>query len=316
MKKLLLILLCVPLIAFSQDCKNKEIKINYTNGLEIFNVCEYNLNINYDEEKEYFWYTSFSKINKTKGGSGGQLLNGNYKFYDEQGNMRMQKSYNLGLMDGDHIWWDSLGNITSRTSYQDGLSVYTKFQNDEGYWIEWENRSFPGNLFGSEGAIKRSYDKYNTLKSKQTFYNMSCYHLITYYSNSQKEMEATMHAFPGTDGNCYGKITWWYRNGNIKIKGTYYSEEECNFYNPLYLTEMKDGVWEWYLEDGELDYSCTYKPEILFWPNGNKKSLGTLIYSASTDTWLQHGKWEYFDDGGIIDFTKQFSWGDEVKEDE
>ena len=80
--------------------QTKEIKINYTNAIEIFKICVSGCVTNYDVKNEYFWYTDFSKIKSTEGGSGGNLLHGNYKLFDENGNLRQDKNYYFGLPDG------------------------------------------------------------------------------------------------------------------------------------------------------------------------------------------------------------------------
>jgi antitoxin component YwqK of YwqJK toxin-antitoxin module len=152
MKKLFNIL-TFTLLAFASDgqtsIQTKEVKIPYTNGYEIFRICISGCAVSFGDKQEYFWYTEFSKIKSTKGGSGGNLLHGNYKFYDEHGNLRQDKSYYLGLPDGSEKNWDSLGNITSQTKYNKGKIVYWKFQNDEKNWIE-----LIGQIF-QEGTIKK-----------------------------------------------------------------------------------------------------------------------------------------------------------------
>ena len=46
--------------------QTKEVKIRYTNGNEIFKICSSSCATNFEETKEYFWYTEFSKIKSTR----------------------------------------------------------------------------------------------------------------------------------------------------------------------------------------------------------------------------------------------------------
>ena len=77
------------------------------------------------------------KDKNNKGGCGGKLLNGNYKFYDQFGNLREEKNYTLGLKDKNATTWDSLGNIQSKSIYDNDKLIYWKFINDEGFWVEF-----------------------------------------------------------------------------------------------------------------------------------------------------------------------------------
>ena len=113
-----------------QTCQQDEIKIRYTNGFEIFNICKSNPQITFEESREYYWYTEFSKIKSTKGGCGGQLLHGNYKFYDEDGNLMIDQNYVFGLEHGDGKKWDNEGNIVQITKHDRGEYIYWKFKED------------------------------------------------------------------------------------------------------------------------------------------------------------------------------------------
>lgn len=163
--------------------QTKEIKIPYTNGYEVFNICSSGCSTTFDDKKEYFWYNEFSKIKSTKGGSGGSLLHGNYKFYDENGNLRQDKYYYLGLSDGSEKTWDSLGNITSQYKYSKGDIIYMKFQNEEKYWIE-----FNGPMF-KEGTVRKVYTQFNSLISEETMLANFKQRIKTYYEYSGKVKE-------------------------------------------------------------------------------------------------------------------------------
>ncbi len=140
--RLLFLIFFITINSFGQTCKQEEVKIIYKNGFEVFNICKSNPSITFDDNKEYYWYTEFSKIKSTEGGSGGNLLNGNFKFYDDYENFRIDKNYTLGLEDGNDVHWDSSGNITFKNIYNKGKIVYQKFLNDEKYWIEFNGPMF------------------------------------------------------------------------------------------------------------------------------------------------------------------------------
>ena len=66
--------------------------------------------IDYKDSSEYYWYNEYSGVKSTKGGSGGNLLHGKYQRYDENGNLKVEANYYLGLEDGLRRTWDEEGN--------------------------------------------------------------------------------------------------------------------------------------------------------------------------------------------------------------
>ena len=283
---------------FGQTCEQEEILIRYTNGFEVFNICKTNPTIDFNEKKEYYWYTEFSKVKSTKGGCGGNLLHGNYKFYDEFGNLRVDKNYSLGIEDGNDVRWDSLGNITSKTTYKKGDIIYYKFLNDNKYWIE-----FNGPMF-SEGTIRKVYTQYGTLISEEKMLADFKQYIKVYYeypSNQLKEEYTTS----GLGGDyMYGSYTAYYDNGKIEIEGQFYEGDYTN---------IKVGVWKWYNKDGSVDSEETYKAEVLFWPSGEMKVAGGYIFDTDTNEWVKIGEWRWYDEEGKFKEKKEYKWGVEIE---
>lgn len=283
---------------YGQTCQNEEIKIRYTNGFEVFNVCKTNPTISFDEKTEYYWYTEFSKIKSTKGGCGGNLLNGNYKFYDEDGNLRVDKNYLLGIEDGNDIRWDSLGNITTKKTYNKGDIIYWKFLNEENYWIE-----FNGPMF-TEGTVRKVYTKYGTLVSEEK--NLADFkkHVKVYYEYPSGQLnEEYTSGLLGDD--MYGKYTAYYKNGKIEVDGQFHEGD---------YTSIRVGTWKWYNEDGTLNSESNYKAEVLQWENGETKLTGGYIYDTDTEKWLKIGEWRWYDETGKFIEKKKYEWGVEVSE--
>ncbi len=300
MKELSIIFLTYlfAIFLYGQTCQNEEIKIRYTNGFEVFNVCKSNPILSFDEKKEYYWYTEFSKIKSTKGGCGGNLLNGDYKFYDENGNLRIEKAYLLGLKDGNDIRWDSLGNITRKEIYKKGEIIYEKFLNEENYWIE-----FNGPIF-AEGTIRKVYTKNGTLVSEEKYLSDFKKHVKVYYEypSVQLKEEYTSGLF-GDD--MYGKYTAYYKNGKIEVDGQFH--EDAN-------TSIRIGTWKWYNEAGTLDYENNYKAVVLQWENGEKKLTGGYLFDTDTEKWIKIGEWTWFDEAGKLIEKKKYRWGVEESE--
>jgi len=262
-----------PLILLGQTCQTEEIKLRYSNGFEVFNICATNPTFKFDEKKEYFWYTEFSNIKSTKGGCGGKLLHGNYKFYDEDGNLRLDKNYLLGILDGNEVSWDSVGDIISKTTYRNGDIIYWKFLNDN-HWIEHN-----GPLF-KEGTVKKVYTRYGTLISEEKMLPEFRHHIKVYYEypSGQLKQEFTSSGIGGD--YMYGSFKSFFDNGRIETEGQFYEGDYLN---------IRTGTWKWYNEDGSINAEEIYKAEVKFWPNEKMKVAGGYIFDNESSEWLKTG---------------------------
>lgn len=295
-----LIVLCLyTKVSYGQTIiKTIEKQIRYTDGLEIFNICLQNCVTKFDDKKEYYWYTSFSNIKSTKGGSGGDLLHGNYKFYDKNGKLLQDKNYYLGLPNGSEKNWDSLGNITSHIRYNKGEIVYWKFQNEEKYWIE-----FNGPMF-KVGTIRKVYTNYNVLISEDINLPNLRKQIKTFYEYSGKLKES--YTTLGFDvDNLIGKYTSYFENGKIEVDGQYYDGDYPN---------IQIGTWKWYKSDGTLKATEIYKAEFEKWVNGDIKVAGGYIFDSVNNTWIKIGVWRWYSEEGKFLSRKNYNWGVEITE--
>ncbi|WP_146743752.1 hypothetical protein [Aequorivita sp. CIP111184] len=316
MKRSLLTLIFIFTIAFlhSQSSgKREEIRIQYTNGLEIFNVLVGNNKTDFDDNKEYYWYTEFSKIKSTKGGNGGMLLDGNYKFYDEKGNLIINENYKLGLKQGESKKWNDDGDLMEILKFDEGETVYWKYHpdDDEG-WVEQIGRML------NDGWIKNSIDQYgNLLASQKTFSDDKSEvkglktKTVIYYKNSTiKKEEYTTFMF--LNNSYIGEYTQFYENGNKRVYGKLFDPFD-NGINK-YAGNIRDGEWKWYLENGELDITDKYRAKIEYWDNGNIKFIYGQLFDEEVNNWINHGVfYSYEENGEGIGDTTEYEWG-EIKE--
>lgn len=293
----LLLLTFLTNISYGQTTiQTKEIKIQYINGNELFNICTTGCATTFEDNKEYFWCTEFSTIKSTKGGSGGNLLHGNYKHYDENGNLRQYKNYYLGLLDGDTKDWDSLGNITSKAKYSKGNIIYWKFQNKSKFWVETN-----GGIF-KEGRSIKIYTQNNSLISEKILLPNFSEHTKTFYENSGKIKED----YTSSGGDYLeGKYTSYFENGKIEVEGQYFDRQ---------LTNIKVGTWKWYKSDGTIDYTQKFKANVEKWPNGEIKVLGGYIFDIENNSWVKTDEWRWYTEDGKFQSSKKYKWGVEFKE--
>ncbi len=116
----------------------------------------------------------------------------------------------------------------------------------------------------------------------QIDHNDSLYHVRDYYPNSQIQMDAFYSAF----------------DKNIK------EGSQCN-----YSSNTKEGIYKIWFENGQLEYSATYK-------NGLINGLSTFWYKngikESEECWLRgqlNGKVKYWTEQGELQFDLSFDHG-------
>lgn len=268
--------------------KTKEIKINYSNGMEVFNIYISNPTIKYYDSIEYTWYNEYSKIKSTKGGSGGNLLHGNYKYFDKYGNLRLERNYLNGRLNGIEKYWDSLGNVTSLYKYKDGECYYQKFKNDENEWVEYIGPMF------KKGTIRKIFSEYNSLIEIDTFYNgfdksVSIY----FYDGKTKKSYFQLSAF----GFYNGRYIEYYESGKIKLKGQYWDSS--------FLSEIRVGQWISFDELG-VKTVTKYERKLVYWENGEVKGEGSVFFDNEKNEWIRYGIWQFYSSDGKADYKGQY----------
>lgn len=277
-----------------QNYQTKEIKIRYKDGIEIFTVCTSNPQIVFDDQKEYKWYNEFSKLKSTKGGSGGNLLHGNYRLYDKNGNLLAEDNYYLGLENGIEKKWDSKGKIVATYKYDKGNLIYWKVLDDDGNWDEQI-----GELL-KKGTIRKYFSESGKLYKEMTVMPDEIYlHTIEYHENStNKKLEFNCSVF---DRELLGgKYIAFYENGKIELEGEFSKEP---------LTRIQIGTWKWYNQDGELVHAEKFKEEIEKWNNGEIKLSGGYIFDDNTNNWVKTGEWKQYSEDGKLLLSEKYKLG-------
>ena len=283
--------------------QTKEVKIEYSNGIKIFNICVENCKTEFLENVNYTWYNEYSKIKSTKGGAGGNLLHGNYKMYVE-GNLFSENNYYLGVLNGTQKDWDSIGNLIQISKYIKGKMTYWKFKNDENLWIEYIGAPF------ESGTIKNVFTNYGNILSNEITLPNTNKLIKTYYEFSGKLKSEFSSYSLGWEART-GTYKSYFENGKIEIEGQFLDDKK-DYINSTKSTNLKDGIWTYYNSDGTIDFKLQFKADIAFWANGNKKHNGVYVFSEKTNKWLMHGLWIWFKEDGSFQYRKNFEWGEEV----
>ncbi len=282
----------ISIAIFGQNSQTKTIKNTYSDGIQVFKICISNPSLIFNKKKEYFWYSESSnstEIQSTEGGCGGNLLDGEERFYNNKGKLIVEHNYKLGLLDGETKYWDSIGRIQEIHKYKLGKLVYQKRKLNDG-WVEEM-----GTLL-TDGYIKRYYDFLGNLSSEHIFQN-GCYNIKTYWEYTNKIKEQFNVSF-FCDSCLLGKYCSYYNNGKKHAEG--------QFSDTLFNTNIKVGIWKYYNNNGLLDKQELYKLEVQKWPNKKWKIVGGYFYDKNAKKWIKTGNWEYYNEDGQLQYEKNF----------
>jgi antitoxin component YwqK of YwqJK toxin-antitoxin module len=270
------------------NSKGKKVITN-SNGQEVFGLCKTCSDVIYKNDLEYHWYTPYSGIQKTKGASGGNLLDGEYLFYSESGNLVVKRAYKRGLDNGDCIVWDKSGNIKEKLHFINGVANYYWFINEEGYIVEWKGEMF------KKGSLKLIRSSAGQLLEKSEVLEDWTFKVTTYYSSGMVKSLFT----EGVVDDRYGDSFEYYEDGKIKFHGIFSDKG------------FRTGEWKWYNKDGTVESKEKYKYSCEKYEDGTTiKEEGSLMYDEISKTWIKGGKWREYDSYGNFKADVEYVMGE------
>ena len=262
----------------SQTCETEQIVLD--NGASVFNVCKSNVAINYKDNLEYNWYSEFSGVQKTKGGSSGKLLNGKFQEFWPDGKLHFETQYSLGLENGTNKEWNKNGDLFATMKYKMGVIVYSKQKNDEGNWVEFKGPLLQPkserNIYDGTGKV---------ILEKKIWLNSIDTRVFVYYP------------FPDSGKIKYfytenSILHWWsdsfvryYINGKVEVAGKLSNDS-------------RDGIWRYYDETGKLTGTEKYRIHKEYYPTGKLKLSVGEFYDDTEKTWVKHGRWIWWEENG------------------
>ncbi|MFA6400441.1 MAG: hypothetical protein WCX31_02280 [Salinivirgaceae bacterium] len=98
----------------------RTLKIHSDTSVVIFEIIEDEIHLKPDADYTYYWYTN-RKIMSNKGGIGGYVLDGPYTRYNRKDCLMAQGTFRYGLKWGEWKHWDDKGNLLRAEPYKNGL---------------------------------------------------------------------------------------------------------------------------------------------------------------------------------------------------
>ncbi len=90
------------------------------------------------------------------------------------------------------------------------------------------------------------------------------------------------------------EVKTFYKSGKVKVIGGYYGD-----------TELPDGIWTFYDENGKVTSQIEYKVSVKKFSNGRISEIGNWIH---LDTgWAKFGTWTFYNESGEKIKTLKFN---------
>lgn len=245
-------------------------EIEYSNGTELFTTISSSIDY-YKEGVEYFSYSpTRHEIVESTNKTTSQLLDGEYRFYDNQKTLRLHRSFRRGVLHGYDLKYDVNGKLKSEANYNYGNLVYLKFEDKEGDIIELTGIPNKNN---SKSSVYRQGVKIQERK----YYGKNSYkELIFDEKTGQKTQEYEIR-----DSNLHGKFYEYFEGGSLSLEG-------------YFLNGVKSGKWSFYYleetsETSKLGEYFNYKEDIL---HGKFQELKKdSIITGNYHNGLLHGRY-------------------------
>ena len=329
MKKLLFILLFIPLILFSQETKVKNV-LNYdtfkeeflkvTDGITYYNGEPYTgvFYGNYEngqlKQKSNYKDGKFDAKSNYKDGK----LDGLFQFFYKNGQLLRQVYYKEGKKDGLYESYYENGRLKIKTYYKDGK--------EDGLLEEYyENGQLLSRINKKNGRYDGLYEVYN-IKGKLTkkynfkdgredglseFYDVRS---SLVYKSKHKNGTLVQNAYYKNDtlvAYLYGVFKFYYDNNKIAKIETYKDGEQDGLHEEYYKNgQLKqksnykdgklDGLFESYYDSGQLEYQKNYK-------DGKLDGYWSFIYGLG-----QVGIQTFYKDDEIYGMRYQYSFNGQL----
>lgn len=257
------------IIAFGK----RQFRMDYSDAIVVAYTCYKDCDYSVKPNKLYSWYTmEEDKIIQRKGfkDEDGFLLDGYLNIFDEKGYFLERRSYKMGLLHGDTEVYDNNENMIELRKYVKGVHILTKAYegNKLVEKIEYlDNNTASISFYYPNGNISKKFSS-TLIKDKEVIYK--------------------------TNKGIYKE---YYESGNISFKGWYYDAD---------WVDVPIGVCYFYDEQGNLTSKTEYLTDVLFWPNGNIKMIGSYEFNHYENEWERTEEWTWFYENGKVKEKKEY----------
>jgi antitoxin component YwqK of YwqJK toxin-antitoxin module len=125
-----------------------------------FTIINKKLDIDTDNELEYFWFNN-NRLNSNYGGYTGNILHGNFMEFDSNGKLKIKGSYHFGLKNKKWQTWDRDGNLLRDEFWRKGWLVKRMvYKGDTTYVEPYKKNKLHGSCTTRKGDSILEVKKY------------------------------------------------------------------------------------------------------------------------------------------------------------
>jgi len=218
--------------------------------------------------------------------------NGEWKFYNEYGNISSICNYKNGNPHGDYKNFYLSGSVNEKVSYEDGElhGYYRKYYENGKLNLEgWYQ-------FGKKEGVWKSYHLTGKIAKEEFYLDGNTTGNIKDY-NFNGKIESNYQFF----GDILEEITNYDTLGNVLSvdkfnkgdgKLTSYLIKDKPHLKAEYKGSLRNGDFVWYFANGKIESKTTYKGGLrtgfqeTFYPNGKKSNEGNWKYGDRNGLWV------------------------------
>ena len=275
--------------------------VHYSNGKEIFNLSG-ETKTDFQPHLTYYYYYYDPSLNMVVDGEGqasGYLLEGNYKFYDEHGTLKINENYLDGLKHGISILYNENGKKSHQETYRYGQLEVIEIISKDGNKMVWDDN--PSKI----GATRNTYNNSNQLVEK--LINLPNDLLeVSVYNEQNGKLEGVYRI---KDSFFDGPYTEYHEDGKTRKESGEYRNGEKTGLVTLY-DEDGNTYLELSYEDGNQSGPYTFRGDAFivngFLKNGEPEGKaskynfeGELIGIDHFKNGQKHGEHSEFKDGRL-----------------
>ena len=261
-------------------------------------------------------------------------LNGDYTIHRKDKSVRVKGNYVVGLQNGEWIYYDSNGEISSTESYKKGLKdgKWTKrngriieFYKDDKPFGHWEERDADGDLkrtkeySAKEAYIQKDYFSNGKVEEEKSYKNSKLDGVQKVFSEEgvllSKEVYKDGEIQELETYSSHGKLVTKksYKNGILHGKYIQNQADRVKSLEGNYENGKESGIWRQYRGNGSwVYYENTYKngelngPAKIFYKNGK------IEYEGNYKDDERDGTWKYYNFEGKLDREETFKNGERI----
>lgn len=259
--------------------------------------------------------------------------NGDWKYYDNYGNLERTEIYKKGVISDSLIRYHSNGKVASKTTYVDGErngvflrynifgilteeGVYKNDQLDKEWYTYFDDGKLKYESYYVDGDLNGIQKTYGVNGKLASWEEYDVGRVITHVFLDTNEK--TMDQFREYDGiielhnpiKSYINFRGSYKNGNSDGPVNWFLPNNVQTTRGQYINSERSGEWKWYHPNGKLEEVAVYINGELDGKRTNYHDNGAVNTEFNYENGTLEGQYNYYHPNGKQHISGQYLDGD------